>query len=117
MSRAGDAGPQSSSVDGDGLPFPDDAKLAQLQAEGLSNPPRPEDWAGLTAMLRHAAEIGRSGKSNPDLPPGMTEIQMSLRAVVEFLQRKPILMDEDAVGPLLRLEIAIVDGSCRVAGW
>jgi hypothetical protein len=96
-------------LDGDGLPYPSDQKLLQLRTEGLAHPPQPSDWAHLTAMLRHAAEMGRKGVGHPDLPPGMTEIQKSLFAVIEFLQKQPVLMHDDAVGPLLRLQSAILD--------
>ncbi len=109
MKRVHHTPPQSPDIDEDGLPFPSDKDLAQLQADGLANPPALDDWADFTSMLRHAAAIGRSGKSNPQLPPGMTEIEMSLRTVVGFLQKQPLLMGEAAVGPLLRLHGAISD--------
>jgi hypothetical protein len=96
-------------LDEDGLPRPDDATLAALRAEAKREPPSPDFWADLYASLVWAAELERCGARNAELPEGATTSEYALHAVIAFLQATPSLNRLAAIGPLLRLDTALVE--------
>jgi hypothetical protein len=97
-------------LDADGLPVLDEAMSAAWCAEARAHgQPSSEEWVKLVVQLRHAAEIGRGDKSNPNLPPAMTASEYAMRAVVAFLQPHPAIRRHGADQPLTELLGAIGD--------
>jgi hypothetical protein len=96
-------------VDGDGLPLMGPDKLEKWRAEALRNLPSPEDWANLVAYLRWENELAQRRIQMPNVPEGFTAAERSLRVVILFLQRHPVLMCEKGIAPLIHLHGAMVD--------
>lgn len=97
----------------DGLPLPDQELMKKWREAALRDLPPPqilaEDFADLIAAMRCAFELDRIGAANKDLPDGLTSIERMIMALLTCFSTIPVLREDGALAPLMRLHAAIVD--------
>jgi len=99
----------SHDIDADGLPMINPMTFDAWMNEAMQSLPAPEDVAALLVMLRWYAEIDRQHIENPNLPKGLTVIERSTFAVIEFLRKQHFTQPMGGSEPLKRLQSAFVD--------
>jgi hypothetical protein len=102
----------SSQIDPDGLPLPDAEAAENCAAkarEALTARPKASDWAVLVASLYWAVEADRRAIAATNAPPGSTAARIALKAVIQFLEKQPCVMQRGASMPLIELQGALVD--------
>lgn len=99
-------------------PETDIATMESWMIEAFNDPPNPDFWLKLVAIMHEASEVARRQETKLGSPGGLLSIQSAIHDIAKLFSEQPYFMRrKELCAPLFRLSIALLDLNHGRVSW